>query len=794
MSGDPDEFEQPGLWLRQRREAAGITQEELAERSGLSARAIGDLERGRTRRPYPQSVRRVVGALGLPQTTSDALITRYRGRRTADPGLWSGGAACSQMGSGQDRGGQPGRVVPRQLPAPVRQFTGRQAELAALTGLVNQASASGAPASVVISAIGGMAGVGKTALAVHWAHRVAELFPDGQLYVNLRGFAPSGTPMSPAEAIRGLLDAMAVPAERIPAGLDAQAGLYRSLLAGKRVLVVLDNAREEQQVRPLLPGSSGCLVLVTSRSQLLGLAVTENAQMLSLDVLPGADAWRMLAARLGGRRAAAEPDAVTEISELCARLPLALAVGATRAAARPGLPLSALAAELRDAQSRLDVLELGDEAASLRAVFCWSTGQLGPEAGLMFRLLGLHPGPDITAAAAASLAAVPVSQARKTLDTLARAHLISERPAGRYAFHDLLRAYAAEQAQTAGTSIDGNIAIGRVLDHYLQTAHHAALLLGPERDAITVPPPRPGVTPERLTTAVEAMAWLEAEHKVLLASVSLAAEMRFDRHAWQLPWAMRDFLDRRGHWHDWAAVQRTALDAARRLGDIAGQAVTCRLAASPCLRLADYDQARTHLMTALGLYRQLGDTVGQARTHQVLSMTCDQQQRFSDSVHHDEQALRLFQAAGHRAGQAHALNALGCTHILLGDPQRGRTFCYRSLVLSARLGDRVGVAHTWDSLGYAEHQLGRHTEAAACYHRALRFFRESGSRFWEAETLARLGDTRHASSDSPGAGQAWRQALAIYENLQHPDADLVRSKLASAHGQQRCEHPTNASI
>jgi tetratricopeptide (TPR) repeat protein len=515
-------------------------------------------------------------------------------------------------------------------------------------------------------------------------------------------------------------------------------------------------------------------------------------QLLNLDVLPDADARRMLAARLGARRAAAEPDAVAAISQLCARLPLALAVGAARAATRPGLPLSALAAELRDAQSRLDILDLGDEAASLRALFSWSTEQLSPEAGLMFRLVGMHSGPDITAAAAASLAAVPLSQARQALHELARAHLITEGPAGRYAFHDLLRAYSAEQAHTAGTGIDRDIAIGRVLDHYLQTAHHAALLLGPERDGITVAPPLPGVTPERFTTAKDAMAWFDAEHKVLLASVSLAAEMRFDSHAWQLPWAMRDFLDRRGHWHDWAAVQRTALDAARRLGDTAAQAVTCRLAASPCLRLADYDQARTHLMTALRLYGQLGDTVGQARTHQVLSITCDQQQRFTDSARHDQQALRLFQAAGHRAGQAHALNALGWTYILLGDPQQGRTFCYRSLVLSAQLGDRVGVAHTWDSLGYAEHQLGRHDKATACYQRALGSFREFGDRFREAQTLARLGNTRHASSDSPGAEQAWRQALAIYEDLQHPDAALVRSKLTNADGQERREPPPSA--
>jgi tetratricopeptide (TPR) repeat protein len=775
-----------GALLRACRLAAGLSQQELAEVSGMSVREISNLERGRTRRPYPDSVCRLADGLSLRDQVRWEFVTAA-GRRLV------GGTAASHIPMGQLVQAGGGRAVPRQLPGSVRQFVGRDSELAELTALLDNAGAR-TPAAVVISAIGGTAGVGKTALAVHWAHEVAERFPDGQLYVNLRGYDPSERPVQPAEALRGLLNAMGVPAERIPVGLDAQAGLYRSLLAGRHLLVLLDNARDEQQVRPLLPGSSGCLVLVTSRSQLPGLAATENAYLLDLDVLPDADARQMLAARLGARRAAAEPDAVTEISELCARLPLALAVGAARAAARPGLPLSALAAELRDAQSRLDVLDLGDEAANVRAVFSWSTEQLSPAAAQMFRLLGLHPGPDITAAAAASLSAVPLAQARQTLGELTRAHLITEPSASRHAFHDLLRGYATEQARAAYTETDRATAIGRVLDHYLHTAHHAALLLGPERDGITVAPPLPGVMPERITTSRAAMAWFEAEHKVLLASVGLAAEMRFDSHAWQLPWALRDFLDRRGHWHDWAAVQRTAMDAVGRLGDTAGQAVTCRLAASPCLRLADYDQARAHLMTALGLYRQLGDTVGQARTHQVLSITCDQQRRFTDSVHHDQQALRLFQAAGHRAGQAHALNALGWTYILLGDPQRGRTFCYRSLVLSAQLSDRVGEAHTWDSLGYAEYQLGRHHEATACYQRALRSFREFGDRFREAETLARLGDTRQASSDSHGAEQAWRQALAIYQDLQHPDAAQMHSKLSSAYGQQRREHPTHASI
>jgi hypothetical protein len=358
--------------------------------------------------------------------------------------------------------------VPRELPGAAAVFTGRLAELARLSQILGQAG-SQAPGTVVISAIGGTAGVGKTALAVHWAHRVAHRFPGGQLYVNLGGFDPSGSPVSPGEAIRGFLAALGVPPDRFPSGLAAQAGLYRSLLAGRQMLILLDNARDEQQVRPLLPGSPGSLVLVTSRSLLAGLAAAENASLLSLDVLPPAEACQMLAARLGGQRTAAEPGAVTEITDLCARLPLALAVAAARAAARPQLPLPGLAAELRDAQRRLDALDTGDPAVSVRAVFSWSYQQLDPAAARMFRLLGLHPGPDISTLAATSLAGVAPAQAGQALGQLTGAHVLTEQSPGRYGCHDLLRAYAAEQARGAEDEQARHAATGRVLDYYLHT-------------------------------------------------------------------------------------------------------------------------------------------------------------------------------------------------------------------------------------------------------------------------------------------------------------------------------------
>jgi tetratricopeptide (TPR) repeat protein len=660
----------------------------------------------------------------------------------------------------------------------VAQFTGRASELAMLSRLADQA-ASGA-GTVVISAIAGMAGIGKTALAVHWAHRAAASFPDGQLYANLRGFSPSGAAASPGEVIRGFLDALGVTTGQIPAGLDAQAALYRGATAGRRLLIVLDNARDEQQVRPLLPSTPGCLVLVTSRHQLTGLSAAEGARLLTLDVLTGADARALLTARLGADRAAADPGAVTEIAALCGHLPLALAVTAARAVARPIFTMAALATELRDAHSRLTALDTGDPAVGVRAVFSWSYAQLGPGAARIFRLLGLHPGPSISLPAAASLAGIPPGQAGQHLAELTRAHLVTEHSPGRYALHDLLRAYAAERAEATDGEADRRAAVHRMLDHYLHTARAAALLLTPSRDPITIAEPRPAITPERLVSYQEAMSWLEAEHKAILACTRLAADMSFDSHAWQLPWTMTDFLDRRGHWPEWVTVQQTALKAATRLGDTAGQAVTHRLAASGYHRLADYDRARAHSEAALRLYQQLGDRIGEARSHQALSIIAERQEGLAAAQRHDECALSLFEAAGHRAGQAYARNSLGWTHIQLGDPPRGLAYCLQALALHRELGDRAGEALSWDSVGYAEHRLGHLQAATDCYRQALEIFQQLGDLFEEAWVLIHLGDNHHATGELAAGRDSWAQALTILDSLHHPDAEQVRAKLAAS--------------
>jgi DNA-binding SARP family transcriptional activator/tetratricopeptide (TPR) repeat protein len=666
-------------------------------------------------------------------------------------------------------------TMPRELPATVPHFTGRAEELRELTRLLTHET----PGMVVISAVGGTAGVGKTALALHWAHQVAGRFPDGQLYVNLRGFGPYGAPAPAAGVIRGFLDALGVPPERVPASPEAQAGLYRSLLSGRRMLIVLDNARDEQQVRPLLPASPASQVIVTSRNQLSGLAATDGARLLTLDVLTRAEAVQLLTVRLDAGRAAAEPATVDQIASLCACLPLALAVAAARAAARPGFALAALAAELADATGRLDALDAGDPGSSVRAVFSWSARQLTDEAARMFRLLGIHPGPDICVPAAASLAAIAEPEARRLLHDLARAHLITEHAPGRYTFHDLLRAYASEQAHHAGSDTGRHEATGRMLDHYLHTAARAALLLEPAKEPVALTPPRPGAAPGQPADHRQAMAWFEAEHHVLLAALGLATGPGFDSHAWQLPWAMAPFLYARGHWQEYAAAQRTALAAATRLGDTAAQALSGHLLANACTHLGDHDQARGHYASSLRLYQRLGNRLGEAKIHHNLGFAAERQGRYADALGHAEQGLRLYQAIGDKTNEAEALNNVGFYHGLLGDYHQARAFCRKALALSTETGNRRLEGYAWDSLGYAEHHLGNLAEAAACFQRALSLSREVGDRFAIALTLTRLGDTRHANGEMALAREAWQQALAILDDLQHPDAAPVRAKLAS---------------
>ncbi|MDQ7904224.1 BTAD domain-containing putative transcriptional regulator [Phytohabitans sp. ZYX-F-186] len=665
---------------------------------------------------------------------------------------------------------------PRQLPAAVPGFTGRATQLERLDALLPSAR-TGPGTAVVISAIDGTAGVGKTALAVHWAHRVADRFPDGQLYVNLRGFDPAG-PVPPDEAVRGFLDALHVPAQRMPVGLDAQAALYRSLLAGRRMLVVLDNARDADQVRPLLPGSPGCLVIVTSRDQLAGLVAAEGAHPVPLDLLDPDEAVRLLARRLGADRVAAEPEALAELVRACAGLPLALVIVAARAATRPGLSLAALAAELGQARGGLDAFSGADPATDVRAVFSWSYRSLSEPAARLFRLLGLHPGPDLATAAAASLAGVPPAQVRPLLAELARARLLAEQAPERYAFHDLLRAYAAELAARANPPQERQAALHRLLDHYLHTAYAADERLNPHRDQITRTPAQPGVTVDGVGDQRQALAWFAAEHATLLAVVEHTATAGCDSHTWQLAWALTTYLDRQGHWHDWAGVQDLALTAARRLGHRPDEADAHRGLARAYARVGRFVDAHVNYWRALDVFGEIGDWLGEANTHRNLAFMCGSQGHQRDALYHASKALDLYRAGGHRVGEANALNNVGWYHAQNGEYREALEHCEQALALLREIDHRPGVAATLDSIGYAHHHLGNQREAVASFGRALEMFRVAGDRSHEAGTLTRLGDAHHAAGDRERARRAWRQALVLLEELDQPEADEVRGKLA----------------
>jgi tetratricopeptide (TPR) repeat protein len=656
--------------------------------------------------------------------------------------------------------------VPAQLPVPVTGFVGRTRELAALAGA--------AQASVIT--IAGSAGVGKTTLAVHWAHRVAERFPDGQLYLNLSGFDPSRTPTDPVDALRGLLTALGVRPERIPETLSARVDLYRSLLAGRRVLVLLDNARDTEQVRPLLPGAPGCLALVTSRNQLTGLLVTEAARHIPLDLLDPAEAKALLAERLGADRLAAEPAATRAIVELCARLPLALAIVAARAMVHPGFSLAALADELRAAAGGFDAF--GDDGATdLPGAFSWSYNYLKDDAARLFRLLGLHPGPDITAAAAASLAGTPVGETRRLLAELTRTHLVTEHAPGRFSSHDLLRWYADQLAHSRDSARDRRAALERVLDHYLHSAYGAEQLLSPHRDPIPLRPAGDGVVPEVFPDADQAIQWFEAEHAVLLAAGRFAAEQGFETYPWQLAWSLTTFLRRRGYWQDAATIQEAALAAAERLDDHTGRAHAHRGLAHALTRLGRYEQAEKQFARAVEVFAELDDTAGLASTHLEAALVFERTSRYADALAHARRSYQLFRVAADTVGEGRSLNAIGRHHAQLGEYDQALTHCRRALALLQGLDGPAGEADIWESLGYAHHRLGDHTQAVDCYQRALVLLRSIGHRYNEASTLVQLGDAQHAAGDPVAATAAWTTALDILDQLGHHTADQVRSRL-----------------
>jgi DNA-binding SARP family transcriptional activator/tetratricopeptide (TPR) repeat protein len=666
--------------------------------------------------------------------------------------------------------------VPRQLPTGVAHFTGRAAELRVLDSVLDRVVST--DGTVPILAITGSAGVGKTTLALHWAHQVAQSFRDGQLYIDLRAFSPSRGVVRPADAIQGFLDALGVPKDRRPAGIEAQAALYRTVLASRRMLVVIDNAADEDQVRPLLPGSDRCLVLVTSRKRLAGLAALEGAQLLTLNVMSQPEAVELLASRLGAELTGGALETANQLVTLCGRLPLALSIAAVKVVQSPHLDIAGLTDQMQDIRDRLEVLEAGERGSSVRAVFSSSYRNLSRPAARTFCLLGLHPGQDIGIRAVASLVGCRVVQARRVLAELAGAHLIDEYAPGRWSFHDLLRAYANELAQGEEDQAERDSAIRRVLDYYLQTAWSAAVMLRPGRDpAFGLDASAGGAEPECLHNADDAMAWCEAERQVLVEAISWAAAEGFDAHAWRLPWALADYFAMTGWWHDLTVVMGTALEAALRAGDVAGQARAHHGLSRAQVRPGSLDASHKHVEQALALYRELGDEIGQASAHFQLGVILDYQGRTQEALTQAQQALQLGRASGHRGNEASALNMLGWLHAQLGHYELALRCCRQALVLYRALRDRLGEAGTWDSIGYVRHQAGDFTQAAKHYQQALQLSRDVSCRSAQATILDHLGDNSEAAASPNQARDFWRQALAIMGDMQVAETSGIRQKL-----------------
>ncbi|MEU8416965.1 tetratricopeptide repeat protein [Amycolatopsis japonica] len=687
---------------------------------------------------------------------------------------------------------RPAPTIPRQLPAAPGLFTGRTTELARLDRALTHAAApqgpdtdtrepttaapttgpAGVGTTVLVSAIGGAGGIGKTWLALAWAYRHLERFPDGQLFVDLHGFSPTGEPVQPAVAVRGFLDALGVDPNRVPADLDAQATLYRSLVAGRRMLIVLDNAATRDQVAPLLPGSPSCMVLVTGRYRLASLIDRHGVRHLPLGVLSPEEARGLLAARLGADRVAAEPEAVDELIGLCGGHPLALSITARTAGTRPGVALAEAAAELRDLG--LEALDHDtDPAASLPTVLSWSLRYLTDTQRTVFALLGIAPGPDTTPPATAALTGLPDRLARRTLNGLENASLLERRPGGRYAMHDLVRRYAKDTAHTTLPEEVREAALTRAGDFHLHTAHAADRLLHPHRPLVRPEPPAPGVHPHPLPDTAAALAWLDAEHATLLATQRTAATLGHHHTVWHLAWNLHTFHWRRGHRHDDVTTWQAALEAADHLPDPATRSRTHRLLGHACSLLGLHEQASTHLERALDLTVRHHDPTEQAHTHRILAIAWEQRGDDRQALEHAHHALDLYRALDQPLWEADALNAVGWHAARLGQFDTAREHCQAALTLHRHHHDPAGEATALDSLGYIAHHTGDHHQALDHYHHALTLYRGLGNTYEVADTLDGVGHPNAARGRHEQARTVWREALQLYRD-QGRDADAER--------------------
>jgi tetratricopeptide (TPR) repeat protein/transcriptional regulator with XRE-family HTH domain len=748
-----------GSLLRRYRQRALLTQEDLATRTGLSARTIRRLETNQLRRPRTATIRALAGQLGL-ESTEQAELEAAPDVETVNG---SKPDVASAVGDPRVAADPAATAPPRaaQLPADVAAFTGRVEHLNRLDALL--AGVDAGPPAVVISAIAGTAGVGKTALAVHWAHRVRDRFPDGQLYVNLQGFAPN-PPLRPIDALTQFLHALGARHGQVPVDQDEAASMYRSLLADKRILVLLDNAASAEQIRSLLPGSPGCLVLITSRLRLSGLVARDGAQRIDLGHLSADEAEALLARIVDPERVRAEPGVCAELARACAYLPLALRIAAANIADRPQRTIAEYLAQLTagDWLSALSIVD--DDQAAVRGTFDLSYQQLAGDAQHAFRLLGLVPGSDITADAASALIGTDLEQTSLTLDRLAAGHLLDQKTPGRYSFHDLLLRYASERAHADEPQADRAAAVDRLVRWYLRTAADAVRLLYPGKVLL---PSDPANVANSLVVAnpEQALAWLDAERANLVATARLCAEHGPRPVAWLLADTLRGYFAAHMHSVEWLATARAAAAAAAAADDLTGQAVAQLNLADVLRRLSQYQQAIDHYQRALALSREVGWLDGEATALANLSGAYLFLGRLPDGADHLKQALRIDRQTGRQAGQASRLNNLGVVYWQMGELRQAATY-YREALSLYPGNDSLGEANGLSNISEVYHALGRFDLALDHVSRAIGLYRRLLD-YGDPDALRIMASIQRDSGQYQDALDPARAAIALSRGANH---------------------------
>ncbi|MGC4806470.1 ATP-binding protein [Micromonospora sp. DT233] len=656
---------------------------------------------------------------------------------------------------------------PRQLPADVRGFVNRVEELLALDRLTGHDGRQGDGGRVTLSVISGTAGVGKTSLALRWAHRIRHRFPEGQLYANLRGYDP-GEPTRPEVVLDRFLRALGVPPASIPADFEDREALYRSRLAERQVLLVLDNAATARQVRPLLPGTDTCLTIVTSRSMLSGLVTRDGGRRLTVPMLTEDDAVALLRNVTTDYRRDDDPAELVELAGLCARLPLALRIAAERAASRPFMPLGELIRDLRDESALWDALtaEEDEESDAVRTVFAWSYRGLGATEARLFRLLGLHPGPDISAQAAAALAGAPAARVRQPLDALVTAHLVEQHAPGRYHLHDLLRAYAIDQARQFEDEQERRDALRRVLDWYLHTADAALARTLPFNRTVPLDPPT-DVTPLTFVGSTDADAWFDGERENLIAVTQAAAGIEADapRTAWQLATILRSVFMHRNAFDGWFTTARVGLAAARTLGDRRGEAEALESLGKAHFQARQLDEAVRYHRAALAIRQSIGDEHGTAVSVNALGLLGLRHRRLTDALTHFTDSLTRFERIGNQRWQALLLSNLAETRYELGELALAAALLDRALTVQRKIDDRGQEGNSLFFLSMTLRELGRIDEAADAIERAVTVAEDAGSPVWLAHWLVEYARVLRARGRPAEALEAVHRAATIQRRL-----------------------------